>query len=796
MANIAPIQAGPVKITFPTNLPKNEKDLICMLLAGRLKDLLNGKLVCAQLAIDDLIKDMTGVSALGEMRSALNDMKAGLKDLQKNSSYTDILNNVNQGLHSINDVFSLGGLCPDPVHAPKIPDVLAQMNMNLMGQANDILNGLTKVANPSMCLGGTPGGGFGVNWNSLTGDLKNLKRIIAEVKKDPGRMKQTIAGFEANLKGQVKRMKSEIKRLQKNLSDPLGINDKKKTVAALSAAKNVSDGYKVKDKRGIQQPVLKSMVPADVEHVLNRTDALSTTPILYATRPVLDYCGDVVGYEKYAVSGDPNYIGWDTNPDANNGDNPTALPLATQAEYDYLFVKSDAGQIKVYDTLGNSVETISLARGSQYRIGIELDATQGIRFYTQDNTLWNDGITYTRGYGNEIQVIEPDESFSDNFTNGEVDWAVLIESPTTPDSLYWRSADGTTGQIEIAGPTSIPYKDRVYDISMAVKKGSLNITTVEQAIPDTTETVKFEQLITTRRYKGQAGRYFADGNPIVETSTDEIKFGLDGYDVEPDTETNNLTYTTGNKIIKSILNFENGKYLIVKRYVSDDNGYEFNKLSVFISTSKNETDAETCILINYKNPISLLNSSRLPFTDNYSHTLTFLEKNSAGEYVPTIMPITRVQDTTFELIENYQKATDTTMQLLRWNLTDMPESKANVLGSNEFIFQIDYKLPDDPTRTFTNADPIEYRMYFRFNHETKGRYGFELNFLDDAGTPPMTLALASTDTYTISSGEKVTPFIPATPLNNVGPVTYSISPALPAGLVFDPATGEISGTPE
>ena len=53
MATINPIQAGPLKITFPANLPKNEKDLICMLLAGRLKDLLNGKLVCAQRAIDD-----------------------------------------------------------------------------------------------------------------------------------------------------------------------------------------------------------------------------------------------------------------------------------------------------------------------------------------------------------------------------------------------------------------------------------------------------------------------------------------------------------------------------------------------------------------------------------------------------------------------------------------------------------------------------------------------------------------------------------------------------------------------
>jgi len=56
MATIPPVNYGALKVSFPANLPRNEKDLICMLLAGRLKDLWNGKLVCAQLAIDDLIK--------------------------------------------------------------------------------------------------------------------------------------------------------------------------------------------------------------------------------------------------------------------------------------------------------------------------------------------------------------------------------------------------------------------------------------------------------------------------------------------------------------------------------------------------------------------------------------------------------------------------------------------------------------------------------------------------------------------------------------------------------------------
>ena len=62
------------KITVNPALPKNEKDLICALLAGRLRNLFNGRLFCLDLAIGDLVKDASGYG--------LSDLVSGLKGLQ------------------------------------------------------------------------------------------------------------------------------------------------------------------------------------------------------------------------------------------------------------------------------------------------------------------------------------------------------------------------------------------------------------------------------------------------------------------------------------------------------------------------------------------------------------------------------------------------------------------------------------------------------------------------------------------------------------------------------------------
>ena len=694
-----------LKLTFPTNLPKNEKDLICMLLAGRLKDLLNGRLVCAQLAIDDLIKDTTGISALGTLRDTLLGMKSAVNGLKSATGYDNILRGVNQALGQVNNVFSLGGLCPSPVRAPMIPDLLSQLNANLFGQGLNILNALGKISNPSMCLGGGPGG-FGINWNSMPGDLKNLKAAIKQAGNTPS---ATINAFNQNLKSQTSRLKSEVKRLEQNLADPLGLNNKLNTARNLQRAKSVSDGYPVKDSRGIlHDNILKTMVSADIESTIDNGDQ---TPVKYVTKPILDYCGVVIGYEKVAVTGDPAYIGWDPNGDPSlNTDHPTVNPIAGYASFKYTF-KQEGNTVKVYDSTGTVATDLSLSRGVAYRLSFEL-TNKEIQFYSDPayTTVWTEGLTYSRNpaYGKDMEIITPD--VDTKFVRGELDWAVLIENPTTPNTVYWKTNNNSSvGSFVITGEISIPLADRTYDISMAVKKACLHLVNVpaSSAIP-----VNYENFLgsstsftTTRTYNTITTIYDSTGNITSTTSLSSIPMTVK-EDIETSDELGNTD--PNNKVIKSVARFNATSYLITKRYVSTENGLEYTQIYFYLSPSQNEANATYCILLKFDDPITILNSSKLPYTDNYSYKLTRLKK-SGSEFIPVTTPISNSDETKFELIQSNGR------EFIRWNLTSYNESVKATVPKNEFIFQTDIEIdPADLSRNFIISNPREYRTYFYF----------------------------------------------------------------------------------
>lgn len=692
MATIPPIQLGAAKITFPANLPKNEKDLICMILAGRLKDLLNGRLVCVQLAIDDLIRDMTGISALNSLAQALGSLKGGLDALKALSGADAMLSNINLALNQIENVFSLGGMCPTPVHAPKIPDVLGALNNALFGQTMGILNSLGKVMNPSMCLGAGPGG-IGINWNSLEGSLKELKKKIDQLKSNPGMYQNIINAFEQNLKSQQRRLNTEIKRLKNNITDPFGVNKAKQKANNIVSSKGKSDGYPVIGSDGVERPnVTTSILTPDLKCVAENGD---TTIVRVETKPVLDYCGDIVGFE--IVSTAPGYEGWSTEPDALNQDTLYTLPIAQYNCYDFNFIEKE-GLVFVYDSNGKILNEINISRGKFYRFGFH--NITGIKFFSDENCtqeFYYDGIEYNKEseYGLGFDSIIPDDD-STIYSNGFIDWSVLIQKNNerlpnnpgvfdvpllaTPNVLYWKNiSSDQVGVINVNGATEISYKDRAFDVAEAVRKAILHIDTTVDDIP--------VEVDVTQNYSITA---VANINGITTTSTVET-VSNQSYFISTD--------NTGDKIIKSVQDF-NGNKLTVVRVVDDASGLMFKKIYIFVSPNGTEELATFMFAINMTNFIDVPATTKLPIEDIYDYSGVIKDGS-------TTVPIARASEkSTFTLIQQGEK------YYLRWNLTSFSETNKSGMKNYDMVLQTDIEIEyNDLSGSFTRTNPKQSRVY-------------------------------------------------------------------------------------
>ena len=681
-----------------------------MLLAGRLKDLWNGKLVCAQLAIDDLIRDATGVSGLDTLRSSLVDLKSAVNSFKTASGYDRILGGINAALGQVSNVFSLGGLCPSPVTAPKIPDVLGALNQNLFGQATNILNALVQASNPKVCFGGGPSG-FGLDWNQVTGSLKLLKSTVKQFKSNPANYQQVIAGFDANIQHQRRRLNAEITRLGKNLTDPLGINEKKNTIASIQRAKQVSDNFPVKDKRGVLYPnPVVMMVPAEVDNVLSRTDPIYTNPVKYQVVPIYNYCGDLVGYEKKIITGDPNYMGWDTVNTDLNVLTPTINPLPTFAQYDYTFQEQSDNSVKVFNRNGEPVTVISLERGQFYKFGVQL-VTQNLSILN-GSEVWSHGIKLVKepDFGIGFENVTPTPALYCSKITLEFDWAVQIEGPTTPNSLTWATGSGQSGNITISGITSIPDTDKTYDVSMAFKKAWLHI--VDKRLNyNSTDYVDYPELYTRRVYNIDVKIENSEGVNYYKYG--EIRYGqvgtgsgniVGGYLVQDDTETLNdsALFDEGNKIIKYNVGLNNNKTLIIKRYVNELNGFDLSQVHLYLIDTVNPDEDNIILLasLRFDEKFTFLSDIKLPYTDFCDYKLAM--NNYRGK-------LANREETQIQHVN-----TGTTTNKLIMNLS--PNRIPADVAVNEFIVASELDVySQDLDRMYITTNPLERRsfMYFR-----------------------------------------------------------------------------------
>ena len=690
------VNFGPLKVTLPTTFPRNEKDLICMLLAGRLKDLWAGKLICAQLAIDDLIKETTGVSGLGALRGALRDLSSAVDSFKNASGYDQILSGINKALGGVTNVFSLGGLCPSPVRPPRIPDLLGALNQNLFGQANKILNALAMASNPSVCLGNGPRG-FGLDWNRTTGTLRNLRNVI----KNPGPGSDAVIdAFIRNLKGQARNLRAEVKRLEKNLSDPFGLNERRTTVGSIKRTKSISDGIKVKDKNGVEyENPTKMMLLGDTEHALNRPEPEFVDPVQYKVIPVFDHCGVITGYEKRVVSGDKGYTGWNTVFPEINAIEPTKNPDPTATSYDYFFEEKKDGAVKVYNRDNKEVNRIDIERGKHYRFGFSLP-TKKIAISTPGGTgmaqIIQKSMKLTKdrdnGFGVETLVPELGAVFE---KNNELDWSVQIENPTTPNNFTWEVVGGgQSGAIVVdpKSPTVIPDEEKTYDLATATKKAWL----FEKRY--VSSGVDYLDRITTRVYNMRT-RIVTPGGILYQGNTNSPDIGNSGsyissdsfYSIYEDQETRealdviNLGGQNDYMIAKFWQPVGNGKYVVFKKYMNKLSGCELRQIHIYLTNQVGGPEIEengyvSIATVNFDKVIVFPNDIRVRYKDNYDYKITLFDDVKLTNFEEKSVRLTnpKIPGTTYN---NFDPPVE---KNLLFNLTMNRETYQDLLRDVEF----------------------------------------------------------------------------------------------------------------
>jgi hypothetical protein len=201
MASI-PVIPG-VKVVTKGVLNRPLKDIICAILFGGINNLLKGNILC----IDANLEELAGVSATQGLKDAIAELRGELAALQEHTGITETLKRVNEAIADMQKVLALGGMCPVPLKAPKIPNVLNDVANSFFGGANSLINQLGRLAKPQLCLdaqGGVNTGSY--HPDSILGQMNRTVKKIGNIPADAANK------FERSLRGVSRAIRRSIDR--------------------------------------------------------------------------------------------------------------------------------------------------------------------------------------------------------------------------------------------------------------------------------------------------------------------------------------------------------------------------------------------------------------------------------------------------------------------------------------------------------------------------------------------------------------------------------------------------------
>ncbi len=431
MASI-PVIPG-VKVTTKGILNKPIKDIICAILFGGLDNLLKGNLLCIEANLNEILEDQ-GLANLTDLKDALKELRDEVKAFQDHLGIGEVLKRVNEGIKDLQNMLSLGGMCPVPMKAPQIPDVLGQLTNSLFGNANSILNDLGRLAKPQLCLdaqGGINTGSY--NPDSIMGSLSRKLGRFDDL------TESQITNFTNRIKGVSKAIKKQINRelfpdfrhrhnmqTGKNYVPGEAPSDvtayKAPPPPAAIAAMDLTaadyppaDSPRMADAIDQAQKIVSSVnqtasYPVKVDGITYENiwpaavgpqiyalaiQALTPAdPTFVRQEPVYDYCGRFVGYTENVIAGDRGADGGnpaegaETNPPEVNftilwvdgrDEDPTRIGWAVEGNVSEQMIGQTGAKKKV--TALNLNPEITLFRGRSHIFSLPPGAQQEFYIY-------------------------------------------------------------------------------------------------------------------------------------------------------------------------------------------------------------------------------------------------------------------------------------------------------------------------------------------------------------------------------------------------------------------------------
>ena len=342
----ADVGTGTVSTSY-TSLTARE--LICSLLAGNGLKLPNLQ-ICLKVNIGRMLNDPD----LAPLYNALSELDRAMDDFIDHTKIDNVLGRLNQAIAEFAAIANMINFCGTPVTPRAIPNVLRDMTGSLTGAGKNILDSIGTMLDSD--IGGCIGADGKVNFGIFNGGI--LKDIGDQLNQFGSIPATSIAGFNSQIMGLTNDLNNLV-RFENNFksNDGLGgssfvdmstrvhtgvgvgidlanmnMRNAQSTASALQYNYNALKGYSV-DENG--NNIFYYMLEPELIAKLDAQDTI--TPEITEQRPILDYCGKVIGYEDITVS-----------PGVGNQSAGTAASIPNQPGVQGLS-EASSGQINIQD---------------------------------------------------------------------------------------------------------------------------------------------------------------------------------------------------------------------------------------------------------------------------------------------------------------------------------------------------------------------------------------------------------------------------------------------------------------